>query len=79
MTKCSYSDAGECSMARERSVAGVSNIIPSCSKHGQLWDVYWAPEGRKIATVTAKDARAAIRKAPYPYRRYSGEMYAKEI
>jgi hypothetical protein len=40
------------------------------------YDVYFAPEGRCIATVEAKDARSAIRKAPQPYRRYLGEMYA---
>jgi hypothetical protein len=39
------------------------------------WDIYWAPEGRKIATVEAKTARAAKRKAPQPYRKYLGEMY----
>lgn len=43
------------------------------------WDVYWSPEGRKIATVEARTARAAIRKAPYPYRRYLGELYANEV
>jgi hypothetical protein len=41
------------------------------------WDVYWSPEGRKIATVQAITARQAIRKAPQPYRRYLGEMYAQ--
>lgn len=43
------------------------------------WDVYWSPEGRKIATVQAKTEREAIRKAPMPYRRYLGEMYAQEV
>jgi hypothetical protein len=32
------------------------------------------PEGRKIATVEAKDIRNARRKAPQPYRRYLGEI-----
>ena len=45
----------------------------------RTWIVYWSPEGRPIATVQARTARAAIRKAPYPYRRYLGEMYATEI
>jgi hypothetical protein len=40
------------------------------------YTIYWSPEGRPIATVQAKTPRAAIRKAPYPYRRYLGEMYA---
>ena len=42
------------------------------------WDVYWSPEGRKIATVEAITERQAIRKAPKPYRQYLGEMYAIE-
>jgi hypothetical protein len=45
----------------------------------KTWKVYWAPEGRVIATVVAKDAKAAIRKAPQPYRKYLGEMYAEEV
>lgn len=31
---CAYVDASECSAARERSVAGVSNVIPDCPRHG---------------------------------------------
>lgn len=45
----------------------------------KTWNVYWSPEGRVIATVQARTARAAIRKAPYPYRRYLGELYAEEV
>ena len=37
--------------------------------------VYWSPEGRVIATVEAKTANAAKRKAPQPYRKYLGEIY----
>ena len=44
----------------------------------KTYNVYWAPEGRCIATVEAKDVRTAIRKAPMPYRKYLGEMYAEE-
>lgn len=40
------------------------------------YDLIWTPEGRKIATVVARDASAAIRKAPKPYRKYLGEIYA---
>ena len=40
------------------------------------WKIYWSPEGRCIATVEAATAKAAIRKAPQPYRRYLGELYA---
>lgn len=42
----------------------------------RTWTLYWAPEGRPIATVQAKTARAAIRKAPLPYRKFLGEIYA---
>jgi hypothetical protein len=43
------------------------------------WVVYWSPEGRPIATVKAKTGRAAIRKAPFSYRRYLGELYAEVL
>lgn len=43
------------------------------------FNLFWAPEGRVIATVMARDQRAAIRKAPMPYRRYLGELYAEEV
>ena len=39
------------------------------------FDLYWAPEGRKIATVVAKSAWEAKRKAPPPYRKYLGEIW----
>lgn len=49
-------------------------------EHGKVtFDLYWAPEGRKIATVAAVDALAAIRKAPMPYRKYLGEIYAQKV
>lgn len=41
--------------------------------------VYWSPQGRAIATIQARNARAACRKAPMPWRRYPGELYAVEI
>ena len=63
----------ECTEANDRSAREL------CICHGMRdWDIYWSPEGRKIATVPAKTAKAAIRKAPMPYRKYLGEMYAKE-
>ena len=40
------------------------------------YNVYWAPEGRIIATVQASSDRAAKRMAPMPYRKYLGELYA---
>jgi len=39
----------------------------------------WSPEGKTIAEVLAPDAKRAIRKAPLPYRRYLGEIYAEPI
>lgn len=43
-----------------------------------LWDLYWSPEGKRIACrVQAPSMRAAIRKAPMPYRKYKGEIYAQ--
>ena len=44
----------------------------------KTWTLYWSPEGRPITTVQATTRRAAIRKAPQPYRRYLGEIYAVE-
>lgn len=43
------------------------------------FDVYWSPEGKKIATVQAHSELAAIRKAPQPYRKFLGEMYAVKV
>jgi len=44
----------------------------------KTYKLYWSPEGKEIATVTAKTREAAIRKAPQPYRKYLGEIYAIE-
>lgn len=41
--------------------------------------LYWAPEKRAIATVSATSPGAACRKAPYPYSKFLGEIYAEEI
>jgi len=35
---CEWSSASECAMARERSVAGVSDAIPACPVHGEHED-----------------------------------------
>lgn len=40
------------------------------------YKLYWSPTGQEIATVRAKTTRAAIRKAPAPYRKFLGEIYA---
>jgi hypothetical protein len=42
----------------------------------KLFTLYWAPEGRPIAYVRASTMRLAIRRAPMPYRRFKGEIYA---
>jgi hypothetical protein len=44
-----------------------------------IYDLYWSPEGKKIATVSARNMRAAIRKAPRPYKKYLGEIYAVQV
>lgn len=36
---CPWSDAQECQVARERSVAGISNDIPACPLHGEHPDM----------------------------------------
>jgi len=43
------------------------------------WNLFWAPTGQCISTVKAKTARAAIRKAKLPWRRFLGEIYAVEV
>lgn len=43
----------------------------------QKFDLFWSPIGGRIATVEAKNAKAAKRKAPKPYRKYLGEIYAQ--
>ena len=43
----------------------------------RTWAIFWAPEGRQIAIVTAESATAAKRKAPKPYRKYLGEMWVE--
>ena len=43
----------------------------------QTFKLYWSPEGKCIATVKAHTHRQAIRKAPKPYSKYLGEIYAE--
>ena len=45
----------------------------------KVYELRWGPTGQRIGTVTASTMRAAIRKAPYPYRKYLGEIGAEEI
>ena len=44
----------------------------------RTWYLFWSPEGRCFAVVSARTARSAKHKAPQPYRRYLGEIYAVE-
>ena len=44
----------------------------------KTWTLYWSPEGKPFAVVQALNARAAIRKAPAPYNKNLGEIYAIE-
>lgn len=45
-------------------------------KSATSYDLYWSPEGRKIATVSANSRKAAIKKTPKPYHKALGEVYA---
>ena len=47
-------------------------------KQMKKWTLYWSPEGKAIGVVLAHSASAAIRKAPKPYKKYLGEIYAEE-
>lgn len=41
-----------------------------------LYTLYWAPEGRPIATVEAKTGWEARKQAPQPYRDVLSEVYS---
>lgn len=45
----------------------------------KTYKLVWSPTGQKIGTVAASSMQAAIRKAPAPYSKYKGEIYAEEI
>lgn len=45
----------------------------------KTYRLVWSPEGKEIARVVARTPRAAIRKAPKPYSRYRGEIYAEVV
>jgi hypothetical protein len=45
----------------------------------KTYRLVWGPTGEEIGRVQATTARAAIRKAPAPYRRFLGEIYAVEV
>lgn len=45
----------------------------------KVYKLVWSPTGQTIATnVRASTMKAAKRKAPAPYRKYLGEIYAEE-
>ena len=44
----------------------------------EMYDLIWAPSATFIATVSAKTPRAARRKAPYPYRKYLGDIIVEK-
>ena len=52
-------------------------MAKSQNSSGPRYKLVWGPEGKPIAEVDAPSARAAIRKAPMPYRKYLGEIYAE--
>jgi hypothetical protein len=45
----------------------------------RIFDLYWSPEGRKIARVSASSFKQARSKAPMPYRKYKGEIYVVDV
>lgn len=57
---------------------GTLSRAPAEKSPVKTWQVFWSPTGAPITTVSARTARAAIRKAPMPYRKYLGELYATE-
>ena len=44
----------------------------------KTYKLFWAPEGRCIATVRALTMTHARRMAPMPYRRFLGEIWVEE-
>lgn len=45
----------------------------------KTWNLFWAPEGRQIATVRAEGYALAVRLAPMPWGKYPGEIYAEVV
>jgi hypothetical protein len=45
----------------------------------KTFELFWGPTGRAFALVSATTVLAAKRKAPRPWGRYQGEIYAKEV
>lgn len=57
--------------------AGSKLLKRFAARAPHTYKLFWSPEGKCIATVQARDMKAAIRKAPQPYRKYLGEIYAE--
>jgi hypothetical protein len=45
----------------------------------KAYRLFWSPTARDLGVFKARTARAAVRKAPLPYRRFLGEIYAVEV
>lgn len=43
----------------------------------KFYQIYWAPEGRSIATVRAASKANALKQTPAPYNQAMGEVYAE--
>lgn len=75
---------GYLAQARKSGQGFYARNCPRCSGSGQIdvtaWDLFWSPTAERIAErVIARTARAAIRKAPMPYRKYLGEIRAEPV
>ena len=55
---CAFESVGECETARERSVAGVSDVIPACPVHGAYVEPDDDGPGRDTKGAPADDHRA---------------------
>jgi hypothetical protein len=49
------------------------------NKSMNKYDLIWCPSYSGISTVNAKNFRSARRKAPYPYRKYLGEIVVEIV
>ena len=56
----------------------MSLVILGAIQMMEMYDLIWAPSAAFIATVSAKTPRAARRKAPYPYRKYLGDIIVEK-
>jgi hypothetical protein len=59
-------------------LGGLTRKKKNPAKTMKTFELVWSPTGQKIGTVRATTAKAAKGKAPKPYSRYKGEIYARE-